>query len=1037
MAPPRLRKPVGKADHATSSEREGDDFLVSKAFKVSESDKETTSSSTGSERMSKLWDVNDPLLECCTLLKRKFADAEGSVAMDFDVFTTHLLGKSAQQHQYVSGSDTPTEHHLRGIIGGFLQWHRSFLESLTDLTDDLMDKLPSNARDRSHSSKDECRLALCGEFDGQVGRRYFAVRHLSCCGVPTVLSCGSDRYLLVDSGSAVYESVETKSASDTPARNSSSGLVTPNAVLLLYRTLWNRMFRTVACGSNHSIAVTTAGEVFTWGDGCEYGQLGHGKGTESCEPRLVIDVLDDPVLHVACGAKHSAAVGVSGKLFTWGLGKRGRLGHGDEKDQWAPKHIRSARSEYSWKLGRLFQHATVAKSQSEQVVDVDVTKRSSSAVRRNVHNLQDSSPTTLKISNNFTFVDCGEDFTVAITATGRVVCFGENKNCQCGGNILTTRTTKKKTTTELPVESLRFCARPVLVARFSKTREESIAPSSEFLSARTASCGYMHTISISKDSRNLLSWGSGPGLGLGKAKQISDVASFIDTNHLLSGEVFVSIACGEFHSVAVTSAKRIFAWGNNIPGCLGLESSAQDIRMLWIPRVLTSRQIFGTPVSSQILVGCGLKYTVAIDSTCADSSLAIDQMSELSVSKAFARDTDVRKLMRSEIDRDMSWRLSKWLTELEDLATGRRAKLSKALRAEWRKGVPCGFRKRAWPCVIGNAAKVTEKDFETRIRQADRRLSRVQKSSHHHNTTSSTSSASHDWSAESMRLVDRDLKRTLAEHGLKFLFSSGGPLRADLRKVLLAFSHLRQEVAYVQGMSFVAAFMLINCSPETFLAFKCFTNVAMYTHLYSFYSFQKPHGKIAVRRYYDAFEALLMANAPRMFNHLRALGLVESSSARDRTRRVTVGFSFQSYAPSRHTSGGNRATGGGRRQGILCHAVFFPWLQTVFLKNTCLRLSLVGRIWDRWLLRREDGSTFLLTVAVAILKLFEKDLLKTSEIDEVLPLLQGKSSTANRKLWLERVQEKSLFRVISQLEIPAKVPCGIQELEKSDFGVLS
>ena len=42
---------------------------------------------------------------------------------------------------------------------------------------------------------------------------------------------------------------------------------------------------------------------------------------------------------IACGANHTAALTEKGQLFTWGCAVNGRLGHGDEKDQWVPKVV--------------------------------------------------------------------------------------------------------------------------------------------------------------------------------------------------------------------------------------------------------------------------------------------------------------------------------------------------------------------------------------------------------------------------------------------------------------------------------------------------------------------------------------------------------------------------------------------------------------------------------------------------------------------------------------------------------------------------
>ena len=77
-------------------------------------------------------------------------------------------------------------------------------------------------------------------------------------------------------------------------------------------TTWNQ----VACGDTHTAAVSSNGEVFTWGWGY-YGQLGHGDHIDRTVPTKVEIPGGEAVVKVTCGTLHTAAVTASGKLFTW------------------------------------------------------------------------------------------------------------------------------------------------------------------------------------------------------------------------------------------------------------------------------------------------------------------------------------------------------------------------------------------------------------------------------------------------------------------------------------------------------------------------------------------------------------------------------------------------------------------------------------------------------------------------------------------------------------------------------------------------
>ena len=98
-----------------------------------------------------------------------------------------------------------------------------------------------------------------------------------------------------------------------------------------------------SCGESHGACCTEDGRVYCWGDNT-YAQGGHGDTESRLLPTLV-DGIDGTILHVCCGRFHTAAVTATGRLYTWGRGGHGRLGHGDGDTDGAivPKQIRPER----------------------------------------------------------------------------------------------------------------------------------------------------------------------------------------------------------------------------------------------------------------------------------------------------------------------------------------------------------------------------------------------------------------------------------------------------------------------------------------------------------------------------------------------------------------------------------------------------------------------------------------------------------------------------------------------------------------------
>ena len=93
-----------------------------------------------------------------------------------------------------------------------------------------------------------------------------------------------------------------------------------------------------AAGGKHSMALTVDGRVFSWGEGDD-GKLGHCSRLSCDTPRLIEALKSKRIRDIACGSSHSAAISSSGELFTWGCGEYGRLGHGDNASQWRPKQV--------------------------------------------------------------------------------------------------------------------------------------------------------------------------------------------------------------------------------------------------------------------------------------------------------------------------------------------------------------------------------------------------------------------------------------------------------------------------------------------------------------------------------------------------------------------------------------------------------------------------------------------------------------------------------------------------------------------------
>ncbi|EEY69223.1 uncharacterized protein PITG_05428 [Phytophthora infestans T30-4] len=105
-----------------------------------------------------------------------------------------------------------------------------------------------------------------------------------------------------------------------------------------------------AGGWEHTLFSTASGRVYSCGCGYKDSRragippvLGHGDCDRRLKPTLIQSLEDarEEIVKVACGWDHSLAVSASGKVYTWGSGTNGKLGHGDEESFDTPTLVRT------------------------------------------------------------------------------------------------------------------------------------------------------------------------------------------------------------------------------------------------------------------------------------------------------------------------------------------------------------------------------------------------------------------------------------------------------------------------------------------------------------------------------------------------------------------------------------------------------------------------------------------------------------------------------------------------------------------------
>lgn len=85
----------------------------------------------------------------------------------------------------------------------------------------------------------------------------------------------------------------------------------------------------IACGGTHTLALTSTGDILSWGYG-NCGQLGLGNEKRCAQtPTLINFGIDKKFVKIYCGYGHCMAIeNDTHEVYTWGDGSKGQLGKG-------------------------------------------------------------------------------------------------------------------------------------------------------------------------------------------------------------------------------------------------------------------------------------------------------------------------------------------------------------------------------------------------------------------------------------------------------------------------------------------------------------------------------------------------------------------------------------------------------------------------------------------------------------------------------------------------------------------------------------
>ncbi|XP_018392854.1 PREDICTED: RCC1 and BTB domain-containing protein 1-like [Cyphomyrmex costatus] len=145
------------------------------------------------------------------------------------------------------------------------------------------------------------------------------------------IACGSHHSVALTESGKVYTWGITKYKIKKQNRSISNGEDIVSTPMQVKSILSTKKIVHISCGMTFTMAVTDNGEVYSWGNN-DVSQLGINNSVDQTTPWQVISLRNVVIAKVACGFEHTLALTDEGDLYAWGGNNYGQLGIGKRTD---------------------------------------------------------------------------------------------------------------------------------------------------------------------------------------------------------------------------------------------------------------------------------------------------------------------------------------------------------------------------------------------------------------------------------------------------------------------------------------------------------------------------------------------------------------------------------------------------------------------------------------------------------------------------------------------------------------------------------
>ncbi|XP_071855799.1 RCC1 and BTB domain containing protein claret [Bombus fervidus] len=313
----------------------------------------------------------------------------------------------------------------------------------------------------------------------------------------------------------------------------------------------------VSCGHCHTLAVTNNG-VYAWGSS-QFGQLGLGKILQCSTPELITSLAQEVIIDAVAGQYHSVALTADGRVFTWGWGVHGQLGHGNTDKKMTPTLVTSL-------LGTVIRYITAGHAHTLALSTEGIVYAFGCNIFGQLgvgSNVKSSVPIKVSLSERITLITTGYFHNLAVSYTNKLYIWGASPQVlrlqaqtQKRTRILEQRDMKQ-------FENIDEFEKVTDSANMNDTNEEVLENNAQNRNVQSKACG------ISTESRKKLDNTCLKNVNVGSLEEAQThlKPTIVDTS-LVKGDI-IRISAGCHHNALMTKDGSLYMWGRNLDGQIG------------------------------------------------------------------------------------------------------------------------------------------------------------------------------------------------------------------------------------------------------------------------------------------------------------------------------------------------------------------------------------------------------------------------------------------------------------------------------------